>query len=142
MHLLMFLVLSLKVLLQKVDHASNFYGKVVSKVLYYYVFVYNVLFFPKDKLMAPWEPKTDESADTADGSKDGSAEAEKHRKMLQWRHGPAALWYEMLGVNEDGSNLDYGFKIKEVVVHTCTKKNFERPTLDCCACTSMRMLLF
>ena len=36
-------------------------------------------------------------------------------KMCAWRHGPAALWYEMLGVNEDGTNLDYGFKLKEQV---------------------------
>lgn len=67
--------------------------------------------------MAPWEPKMDESGDTSENSTDGKAELELQRKMLEWRHGPAALWYEMLGVNEDGSNLDYGFKVKEV--HAC-----------------------
>lgn len=64
--------------------------------------------------MAPWEPKIDDSNDTNDNNADNTAESELQRKMLQWRHGPAALWYEMLGVNEDGTNLDYGFKLKEV----------------------------
>jgi transcription initiation factor TFIID subunit 1 len=47
-------------------------------------------------------------------SRDG-LDKEEERKMCAWRHGPAALWYEMLGVNEDGTNLDYGFKLKEQV---------------------------
>lgn len=29
-----------------------------------------------------------------------------------WRFGPAQMWYDSLGVSEDGSNLDYGFKLK------------------------------
>lgn len=41
---------------------------------------------------------------------------EEERKLCAWRHGPAALWYEMLGVNEDGTDLDYGFKLKEVYI--------------------------
>ena len=39
---------------------------------------------------------------------------EDEKTYCEWRHGPAALWYEMLGVNEDGSNLEYGFKLKKV----------------------------
>ena len=30
-----------------------------------------------------------------------------------WRHGPAKLWYDQLGVAEDGRGFDYGFKLKE-----------------------------
>ena len=30
-----------------------------------------------------------------------------------WRHGPAKLWYDQLGVPEDGRGFDYGFKLKE-----------------------------
>ena len=64
--------------------------------------------------MAPWEPSIDELRDisgdlTAAGGQDGD-----HKEICEWRHGPAALWYEMLGVDEDGTNLDYGFKLKEV----------------------------
>ena len=28
-----------------------------------------------------------------------------------WRYGPAQLWYDMLGIAEDGDNFDYGFKV-------------------------------
>ena len=64
--------------------------------------------------MAPWELTMDElrgvSNDlTSAGGQDGGL---KH--ICEWRNGPAALWYEMLGVNEDGTNLDYGFKLKQV----------------------------
>ncbi|XP_068717944.1 transcription initiation factor TFIID subunit 1-like isoform X1 [Montipora capricornis] len=67
----------------------------------------------EDKLMAPWEPSIDELRDisgdlNAAGGQDGD-----HKEICEWRHGPAALWYEMLGVDEDGTNLDYGFKLKE-----------------------------
>ena len=46
-------------------------------------------------------------------SQDGRASGEQ-KKACEWRHGPAALWYEMLSVDDDGSNLDYGFRLKEV----------------------------
>ena len=64
--------------------------------------------------MAPWEPTMDELRGvgndlTSAGGQDGGL---KH--ICEWRNGPAALWYEMLGVNEDGTNLDYGFKLKQV----------------------------
>ena len=35
-----------------------------------------------------------------------------------WRYGPAQLWFDALGVPEDGHGLDYGFKMK--VPYTCT----------------------
>ena len=31
----------------------------------------------------------------------------------EWRYGPAALWYDMLGVPENPSHFDYGFKLKK-----------------------------
>ncbi|KAL0193218.1 hypothetical protein M9458_011514, partial [Cirrhinus mrigala] len=34
-------------------------------------------------------------------------------KVAEWRYGPAQLWYDMLGVAEDGSGFHYGFKLKE-----------------------------
>ena len=46
-------------------------------------------------------------------SRDGLDEEEE--KMCAWRHGPAALWYEMMGVDDDGTNLDYGFKLANQV---------------------------
>lgn len=33
--------------------------------------------------------------------------------MAEWRYGPAQLWYDMLGVPEDGSAFHYGFRLKE-----------------------------
>lgn len=32
-----------------------------------------------------------------------------------WRYGPAKLWYEMLGVPENGEGFDYGFELKKDV---------------------------
>ena len=34
-------------------------------------------------------------------------------KVPEWRYGPAALWYDMLGVPENGQDFDYGFKLKK-----------------------------
>ncbi|KAJ7383773.1 Transcription initiation factor TFIID subunit 1 [Desmophyllum pertusum] len=66
----------------------------------------------EDKLMAPWEPTSDELRDmNGDWNSLGLQDVNKY--VCEWRNGPAALWYEMLGVNEDGTNLDYGFKLKE-----------------------------
>ena len=48
-------------------------------------------------------------------SRDGLNKADE-KKICAWRHGPAALWYELLGVNEDGTNLDYGFQLKDQVL--------------------------
>ncbi|CAD5111195.1 DgyrCDS528 [Dimorphilus gyrociliatus] len=31
-------------------------------------------------------------------------------KMAEWRFGPSKHWYDLLNVNENGSNLDYGFR--------------------------------
>lgn len=36
-------------------------------------------------------------------------------ETVAWRFGPAKIWYDQIGVAEDGSNLNYGFKLKEVV---------------------------
>ena len=32
-------------------------------------------------------------------------------KVADWRYGPAQLWYDMLGVPENGEGFDYGFKL-------------------------------
>ncbi|KAI4897502.1 hypothetical protein NFI96_032212, partial [Prochilodus magdalenae] len=34
-------------------------------------------------------------------------------KVAEWRYGPAQLWYDMLGVPEDGSGFYYGFKLRD-----------------------------
>eukprot|EP00731_Ephydatia_muelleri_P018351 Em0011g391a len=31
----------------------------------------------------------------------------------EWRFGPAKVWYDMMGVPEDGQGLSYGYKVKE-----------------------------
>lgn len=68
----------------------------------------------QDKLMAPWEPTADELRDVNGDMNSSGSQDNNHKQICEWRNGPAALWYEMLGVNEDGTNLDYGFKLKEV----------------------------
>ncbi|XP_056266046.1 transcription initiation factor TFIID subunit 1 [Pseudoliparis swirei] len=58
-------------------------------------------------MMAPVESKFSQT------SGDGDKEAESRPKVAEWRYGPAQLWYDMLGVSEDGNNFNYGFKLKE-----------------------------
>ncbi|XP_054025705.1 transcription initiation factor TFIID subunit 1 isoform X2 [Dryobates pubescens] len=58
-------------------------------------------------MMAPVESKFSQSAGDPDKVTDTKP------KVAEWRYGPAQLWYDMLGIPEDGSGFDYGFKIKE-----------------------------
>ncbi|KAM8965485.1 transcription initiation factor TFIID subunit 1 isoform X2 [Sarcophilus harrisii] len=57
-------------------------------------------------MMAPVESKFSQSAGDIDKVTDTKP------KVAEWRYGPARLWYDMLGVPEDGSGFDYGFKLK------------------------------
>ncbi len=65
------------------------------------------LFAVQITMMAPIESKFSQTCG------DGDKEAESRPKVAEWRYGPAQLWYDMLGVSEDGSNFNYGFKLKE-----------------------------
>ncbi|CAJ0919913.1 unnamed protein product [Ranitomeya imitator] len=58
-------------------------------------------------MMAPVESKFSQSAGDTDKV------ADTKPRVAEWRYGPAQLWYDMLGVPEDGSGFDYGFKLKE-----------------------------
>uniref|UniRef100_A0ACB8FZ65 Transcription initiation factor TFIID subunit 1 n=1 Tax=Sphaerodactylus townsendi TaxID=933632 RepID=A0ACB8FZ65_9SAUR len=58
-------------------------------------------------MMAPVESKFSQSTGDADKV------ADTRPKVAEWRYGPAQLWYDMLGIPEDGSGFDYGFKRKE-----------------------------
>lgn len=58
-------------------------------------------------MMAPVESKFSQSAGDTDKITDTKP------KVAEWRYGPAQLWYDMLGIPEDGSGFDYGFKLKE-----------------------------
>uniref|UniRef100_A0A665WVD7 Transcription initiation factor TFIID subunit n=1 Tax=Echeneis naucrates TaxID=173247 RepID=A0A665WVD7_ECHNA len=58
-------------------------------------------------MMAPVESKFSQTCG------DGDKETESRPKVAEWRYGPAQLWYDMLCVPEDGSNFNYGFKLKE-----------------------------
>ncbi|TRZ01483.1 hypothetical protein DNTS_031895 [Danionella cerebrum] len=46
-------------------------------------------------------------------SGEGDKVSEVRPKVAEWRYGPAQLWYDMLGVPEDGSGFRYGFKLRE-----------------------------
>ncbi|XP_014670703.1 PREDICTED: transcription initiation factor TFIID subunit 1-like, partial [Priapulus caudatus] len=41
------------------------------------------------------------------------AKQDRLPKVAPWRYGPAQLWYDMMGVSEDGDGFDYGFKLKK-----------------------------
>lgn len=58
-------------------------------------------------MMAPVESKFS----LASGDMD--QEKESRPRVAEWRYGPAQLWYDMLGVPEDGSNFTYGFRLLE-----------------------------
>ncbi|XP_076131395.1 transcription initiation factor TFIID subunit 1 isoform X4 [Alosa pseudoharengus] len=58
-------------------------------------------------MMAPVESKFSQT------SGEGDKVTESRPKVAEWRYGPAQLWYDMLGVPEDGSGFHYGFKLKE-----------------------------
>uniref|UniRef100_A0A3P8RZU8 Transcription initiation factor TFIID subunit n=1 Tax=Amphiprion percula TaxID=161767 RepID=A0A3P8RZU8_AMPPE len=66
-------------------------------------------------MMAPVESKFSQTCG------DGDKEAESRPKVAEWRYGPAQLWYDMLGVPEDGSNFNYGFKLKEKDSNICSQ---------------------
>ena len=58
-------------------------------------------------MMKPSQPKkTGMQTSNKQNSSDRS-------KVAEWRYGPAALWYDMLGVPESGEGFDYGFKLKD-----------------------------
>nr|CAB3266786.1 transcription initiation factor TFIID subunit 1-like [Phallusia mammillata] len=52
--------------------------------------------------------KSKKSSNQAGGGNAANAKS----KIPEWRYGPAALWYDMLGVPETGEGFDYGFKLK------------------------------
>uniref|UniRef100_A0A8C7KUI3 Transcription initiation factor TFIID subunit n=1 Tax=Oncorhynchus kisutch TaxID=8019 RepID=A0A8C7KUI3_ONCKI len=58
-------------------------------------------------MMAPIESKFSQT------SGDGDKVTESRPKVAEWRYGPAQLWYDMMGVPDDGSGFHYGFKLKE-----------------------------
>lgn len=57
-------------------------------------------------MMAPLESKFSQSTGDIDKVTDTKP------RVAEWRYGPARLWYDMLGVPEDGSGFDYGFKLR------------------------------
>ncbi|XP_028321728.1 transcription initiation factor TFIID subunit 1 isoform X2 [Gouania willdenowi] len=58
-------------------------------------------------MMAPVESKFSQTCSDVD------KETESRPKVAEWRYGPAQLWYDILGVPEDGRAFSYGFKLKE-----------------------------
>ncbi|XP_031427267.1 transcription initiation factor TFIID subunit 1 isoform X3 [Clupea harengus] len=58
-------------------------------------------------MMAPVESKFSLT------SGEGDKVTESRPRVAEWRYGPAQLWYDMLGVPEDGGGFHYGFKLKE-----------------------------
>ncbi|KAG8508204.1 Transcription initiation factor TFIID subunit 1, partial [Galemys pyrenaicus] len=59
-------------------------------------------------MMAPVESKFSQSTGDTDKVTDTKP------RVAEWRYGPARLWYDMLGVPEDGNGFDYGFKLRKL----------------------------
>uniref|UniRef100_A0A8B9L6J2 Transcription initiation factor TFIID subunit n=1 Tax=Astyanax mexicanus TaxID=7994 RepID=A0A8B9L6J2_ASTMX len=68
-------------------------------------------------MMAPVESKSLQV--TCEGDK----VADMRPKVAEWRYGPAQLWYDMMGVPEDGAGFHYGLKLKEESQEEQEEKN-------------------
>ena len=55
-------------------------------------------------------------AKSGSGQQLSSSEIEQKVEVAPWRYGPAAYWYDQMGVNETGDKFDYGFKLKQVSI--------------------------
>lgn len=85
--------------LQKEMDKSDCYKKVFNSSF--------LVTLPQITMMAPIESKFSQT------SGDGDKVAESRPKVAEWRYGPAQLWYDMMGVPDDGSGFHYGFRLKE-----------------------------
>ncbi|KAF7237408.1 Transcription initiation factor TFIID subunit 1 [Varanus komodoensis] len=74
-------------------------------------------------MMAPVESKFSQSTGDADKV------ADTRPRVAEWRYGPAQLWYDMLGIPEDGSGFDYGFKLKDFVATGKERSEAEKDEL-------------
>ncbi len=62
----------------------------------------------------PVQTKRDGKMSSGVGGGGAKGRSGSSRDTVEWRFGPAKVWYDQLGVTEDGSNLSYGLKLKEV----------------------------
>lgn len=67
------------------------------------------MFLLQDVILQPIKTEKDK------GKSEDEKGKENKPKISDWRFGPAQLWYDMLGIDEAEEQLDYGFKLKEVV---------------------------
>ncbi len=63
-------------------------------------------------------------------SGEGDKVSEVRPKVAEWRYGPAQLWYDMLGVPEDGSGFHYGFKVRDDQKQDTTETAAKQQTLQ------------
>lgn len=61
----------------------------------------------QEKFLQPIESFSKQTNLNRQENEDGS------NNQAYWRSGPAKLWYDMLGVPENGEEFDYGFKLKD-----------------------------
>ena len=75
------------------------------------------VFFLQESFHLPAQSKTENKTKSSVQGGTGLRRRE-HPETEAWRFGPAKVWYDQIGVPDDGSNLNYGFKLKEVW-HVC-----------------------
>lgn len=63
----------------------------------------------QEKFLQPIENCSKQTNQNKQENEDGS------HNQAYWRNGPAKLWYDMLGVSENGEGFDYGFTLKDKV---------------------------
>ena len=89
----------------------------------------------------PVQAKRDGKVKSGAGGGGAMGRAGSNRDTVAWRFGPAKIWYDQLGVNEDGSNLNYGLKLKEVLYCLSILPASENLLhVSCCSLCTCRLL--
>ncbi|XP_060863239.1 transcription initiation factor TFIID subunit 1 [Metopolophium dirhodum] len=75
----------------------------------------------EEKFLQPIESFSKQTNQNRQENEDGS------NNQAYWRGGPAKLWYDMLGVPENGEEFDYGFKLKDNKTEDIENNSEENP---------------
>lgn len=59
---------------------------------------------------------------------EGEGVCESRPRVAEWRYGPAQLWYDMLGVPEDGAGFHYGLILRQDSTDTHTETHIDTHT--------------
>ena len=89
------------------------------------------IFCPQKLFLSTGDSKSGSAAESQSRSRQSAVHVDPETRA--WRFGPAKVWYDSLGVPEDGRGLDYGFKMK-VGGRGRLGQNSVQWTLSCTVC--------